>query len=48
MTVGSDDGNKLPLRIESPIVVGNIKVDMMGYRNLGYPLKHDQVQLENR
>ena len=34
----SDDGNKLPLRIESPIVVGNIKVDMMGYRNLRYPL----------
>ncbi len=34
----SDDANHLPLRIESPIVVGNIKVDMMGYRNLRYPL----------
>lgn len=34
----SDDRNHLPLRIESPIVVGNVKVDMMGYRNLRYPL----------
>ncbi|MBW7891837.1 MAG: DUF3108 domain-containing protein [Chitinophagaceae bacterium] len=34
----SDDGNHLPLRIESPIIVGNIKADMMGYRNLRYPL----------
>lgn len=34
----SDDANRLPLRIESPIVVGNIKADMMGYRNLRYPL----------
>lgn len=34
----SDDGNKLPLRIESEIVVGSVKVDMMGYRNLRYPL----------
>jgi hypothetical protein len=34
----SDDANHLPLRIESPIVVGNVKVDMMGYRNLRYPL----------
>lgn len=34
----SDDPNHLPLRIESPIVVGNVKVDMMGYRNLRYPL----------
>lgn len=34
----SDDANHLPLRIESPISVGNIKVDMMGYRNLRYPL----------
>ena len=34
----SDDANHLPLRIESPIVVGNIKADMMGYRNLRYPL----------
>ena len=34
----SDDANRIPLRIESPISVGNIKVDMMGYRNLKYPL----------
>ncbi len=34
----SDDGNHLPLRIESPISVGSLKVDMMGYRNLRYPL----------
>lgn len=34
----SDDGNRLPLRIESEIAVGSVKVDMMGYRNLRYPL----------
>ena len=34
----SDDANHLPLRIESEIVVGSVKVDMMGYRNLRYPL----------
>lgn len=34
----SDDANHLPLRIESEIAVGSIKVDMMGYRNLRYPL----------
>jgi hypothetical protein len=34
----SDDANHIPLRVESPISVGNIKVDMMGYRNLKYPL----------
>ena len=34
----SDDPNHLPLRIESPITVGSIKVDMMQYRNLRYPL----------
>jgi len=34
----SDDPNHLLLRAESPIVVGTIKVDMMGYRNLRYPL----------
>ena len=35
----SDDGNRIPLRIESPITVGSVKVDMMGYRNLRYPLQ---------
>jgi hypothetical protein len=34
----SDDPNHLVLRVESPISVGSIKVDMMGYKNLKYPL----------
>jgi len=34
----SDDANHLPLRVESPISVGSIKVDMMSYHNLRYPL----------
>lgn len=34
----SDDKNHVPLRIESPIVVGSVKIDMMSYRNLRYPL----------
>ena len=34
----SDDRNKVPLRIESPITVGSVIVDMMGYKNLRYPL----------
>ncbi|MBS1592278.1 MAG: DUF3108 domain-containing protein [Bacteroidetes bacterium] len=34
----SDDANHIPLRIESPISVGSIKVDMMQYKNLRHPL----------
>lgn len=34
----SDDPNHIPLRIESPIVVGTVKIDMMQYSNLRYPL----------
>ena len=34
----SDDANHIPVRVESPITVGSVKVDMMGYRNLRYPL----------
>lgn len=34
----SDDPNHIVLRLESPISVGTIKVDMMGYKNLRYPL----------
>ncbi len=34
----SDDANHIPLRVESPISVGSVKVDMMMYRNLRYPL----------
>jgi len=34
----TDDANHVPIRIESPIAVGAIKVDMMGYSNLRHPL----------
>jgi hypothetical protein len=34
----SDDPNHIPVRLESPISVGSVKVDLMGYRNLRYPL----------
>ena len=34
----SDDPNRLLLRVESPISVGSVKIDMMGYKNLRYPL----------
>ncbi len=34
----SDDPNHIPLRIESPIVVGSIKVDMMQYHNNRHPM----------
>jgi hypothetical protein len=30
----SDDANKVPLRVDSPISVGSIKVDMVEYKNL--------------
>ncbi len=34
----TNDANHIPVRIESPITVGSIKVDMMQYRNIRYPL----------
>ena len=34
----SDDLNHIPVRVESPIVVGTIKVDMKDFKNLRYPL----------
>ena len=34
----SDDPNRVILRVESPISVGNVKVDMMNYSGLRYPL----------
>ena len=34
----SDDANKIPVRIESPISVGSVKVDMMGYKGTRYKL----------
>jgi hypothetical protein len=34
----TDDSNHIPVRIQTPIIVGNIKVDMVGYENLRHPL----------
>jgi hypothetical protein len=34
----TDDQNHIPVRIESPISVGSVKVDMMDYRNNRYPV----------
>jgi hypothetical protein len=34
----TDDSNHIPVRIESPISVGSVKVDLMHYENLKYPL----------
>jgi hypothetical protein len=34
----SDDANHIPVRIESPITVGSVKVDMIERRNLRHPL----------
>lgn len=39
----SDDPNRLLLRVESPISVGSVKVDMMSYKNLRYPLTSLQI-----
>jgi hypothetical protein len=33
----SDDKNHIPLRIESPILVGSVKVDLMNHKNLKHP-----------
>ena len=34
----TDDENHIPVRIQTPIIVGTIKVDMVGFENLRYPL----------
>jgi len=34
----TDDPNHIPIRIESPIIIGSVKVDMMHFTNLRYPL----------
>jgi hypothetical protein len=34
----SDDANHIPVRVESPISVGSVKVDMMDFRNRRAPL----------
>ncbi len=40
MTIwASDDGNKLPLMVESPISVGSVKAVLKSYENLRYPLE---------
>jgi hypothetical protein len=43
----SDDPNRVLLRVESPIVVGKVKIDMMAYRNLRYPLS-SMIKLRGR
>jgi hypothetical protein len=40
----SDDENRVPVRIESSILIGSIKVDMTGYKNLRYPLSSLEKQ----
>ncbi|MBC7829258.1 MAG: DUF3108 domain-containing protein, partial [Chitinophagaceae bacterium] len=34
----SDDPNHVPVRIESPISVGSVKVDMIGFNGRRHPL----------
>ncbi|MDX5470241.1 MAG: DUF3108 domain-containing protein [Bacteroidota bacterium] len=34
----SDDENKVPLRVKAGLLVGSVKVDIMSYNNLKYPL----------
>jgi hypothetical protein len=34
----TDDANHIPIRIESPIIVGKVKMDMMSYENLRHPV----------
>lgn len=34
----TDDENHIPVRIESPIVVGKVKIDMMQFENIRHPL----------
>jgi len=34
----TDDRNHLPVRVDSPIVVGSVKVDLMGFEKLKNPL----------
>lgn len=34
----TDDPNHIPVRIESPLTVGKVKIDLMSYHNLRYPL----------
>jgi hypothetical protein len=33
----SDDANHIPLRVNSPILVGSVKVDLVSYEHLRNP-----------
>lgn len=35
----SDDSNRIPLRLESEILIGSIKMDLIQYKNLANPLQ---------
>ena len=37
----TDDANHILLRLESPISVGKVKIDLMGYENLRYPMARE-------
>jgi hypothetical protein len=34
----TDDANHIPIRVESPLVVGKVKIDMMSFENLRNPM----------
>jgi hypothetical protein len=34
----TDDANHIPVRVESPIIVGSVKIDLMHYENLKTPI----------
>ncbi len=34
----TDDSNHIPVRVESPIAVGTVKIDLKDYQNVKYPL----------
>lgn len=42
----SDDQNHIPLRIESQILIGSVKVDMSGYKNLRYPFTSKETKVK--
>lgn len=43
----SDDDNHLPLRVNSPILVGSIKADLTGYENLRNPFSSVIAEKDN-
>ena len=34
----SDDKNKVPIRLETDLVIGSIKLDLVNFKNLSAPL----------